>query len=517
MNWVAARPALNRFEAAAESVLANLRGLVKLAGTVCVLGVLGADGWLIYKGEIVHEYTLELLRSVPPEFWIGLGIALGEVIAVVIATVVLLRKAKRLLEVLCDKAKAYEGITKNDASIERFFGSARRSMGKAAWLGVLALSSHLLGLPEVVTHNLVVLLEVFLIVAAGLLVWQGVAAVIESLDALSKKYSDSQHLLRHYGRFSPLVPLFRRAVEYGIYVGVATLVTLHIELDAVAAWGPRLIKIIGVVILSRVGIEAANLVLDEALLNRPKLTPDQRARRLTILPLTKSILKYAIYFAAVVFVLKELGVNPTPILAGAGIAAMAVGLGAQNLINDMVSGFFILFENYFLVGDYIVAGGAQGWVEQIDLRTTRIRDEDGRLHIITNGNIDGVINYSKDYTFAMVEVGVAYEENLQEVFDVLLEIGAEMSSERPDVLETTRVRGVESFGDSSVGIVTTTKVKPGCHRVVERDLRRRIKDTFDAKGIEIPYARRVVIFQNADGESISPEEAFPAARGGSAS
>ena len=321
-------------------------------------------------------------------------------------------------------------------------------------------------------------------------------------------------LLTHCGRFSHLVPLFRRTVESGIYVGVATLVTLHIEMDRLAAWGPRLIRIIGVVLLRGLAVEGANLALDEGLLNRPRLTEGQRARRLTILPLRESTLKHGIYFGAAVCVLEEVGVNPTPVLAGAGIAAMPVGLGAQNLINDMVSGFFILFENYLLVGDDIVAGGAQGFVEQVDLRTTRPRDEEGRLHIITNGNIDGVINHSKDYTSAVVEVGVAYEEDLETVFDTLLEIGAGLAGDRSEVREKTRVRGVEGFGASEVAIVTTTKVKPGCHRVIGREVRRRIEGVFDERGIEIPYARRVVTLQTPDGKDVSPEEALASAIGG---
>lgn len=506
IGWLASRPKLERFEKAAEAVRKNLRGLVILASVLCVLAICGFNGWLTWKGTLSHEYTLEQLRSVPPEVWTRLAIKLAEILAISIAVGLALRRFTPLLEALCVRAKAYEGITANDESIDLFFASARKSLRRAAWLGVLAVAAYMLELPAVVADNLVLALEVFLIVAVGMLLWRGMDAAIESLEALSKKYADRRDLLRFYTRFVPLMPLMRRSVEYGIYVGVATLVTGHIDLDQVAVWGPRLIRIIGVVFLSRVGVELVSLLLDEALIARARLTEEQRARRLTILPLIKSILKYGVYFGAAVFVLKELGVNPTPILAGAGIAAMAVGLGAQNLINDMVSGFFILFENYFLVGDYILVGDAQGVVEQIDLRTTRIRDEEGRLHIVRNGQIDNLVNFSKGYTFAVVEVGVAYEADLDRVFRTLQQVGQTLLEDRDDVMEPTRVRGVEAFGESEVAIVTTTKVRPGHHRPVERELRRRIKLTFDAEGIEIPYARRVLIIQDADGASIEPQE-----------
>ena len=175
-----------------------------------------------------------------------------------------------------------------------------------------------------------------------------------------------------------------------------------------------------------------------------------------------------------------------------------MGLGAQALINDMVSGFFILFEEHFLVGDFIKVGEAEGVVEAIDLRTTRVRDNAGRLHIVRNGQINELVNYSKDYTNAVVEVGVAYESDLNEVFDVLVETGKTLKAENAMVLEPTAVKGLDNFGESELTLRLVTRVKPGCHLQVERDLRKRIKEAFDLSGIEIPYARRVLIMQTAE-------------------
>ena len=152
---------------------------------------------------------------------------------------------------------------------------------------------------------------------------------------------------------------------------------------------------------------------------KPKnLTEEQRKRRQTLIPLARSLLKYLVYFCAVISILKLLNIDPGPILAGAGILGIALGLGAQALINDIVCGFFILFENYYLVGDYIEAGREEeriieGIVEAIELRTTRIRHPSGQLQIISNGEIGSIVNYSKDYIYATVEISLSYQCNLE--------------------------------------------------------------------------------------------------------
>ena len=211
---------------------------------------------------------------------------------------------------------------------------------------------------------------------------------------------------------------------------------------------------------------------------------------------SRSILSYVIYFIAFVLILRALSLNPLPLLAGAGIVGVVFGLGAQPLINDVVSGLFILFEKLYLVGDFIETGTARGVVETIELRTTRIRDPDGQLHILRNGQLGDVVNFSKGYTYAVVEVGVAYDSDLDQVYEVLKKTGEELKASQPDVLEPTIVQGLDNFGESELTIRTLTRVKPGRHRQAARQYRKMIKDAFDREGIEIPFARRVIIFQN---------------------
>lgn len=137
--------------------------------------------------------------------------------------------------------------------------------------------------------------------------------------------------------------------------------------------------------MARVIKELVTFVMEEAVFRRPDLAAEQKQRRAAMVPLFASIIAYGIYFVAGVMILNVFGLDPTPILAGAGIVGLAVGLGSQNLINDMVSGFFILFEEHYLVGDFIKICDAEGRVESVDLRTTRLRDNAGRHHIIRNG------------------------------------------------------------------------------------------------------------------------------------
>jgi len=505
LNWVFKRiisgiikaPALARWQRAATKTQSNLRMLLVVLATLCIMTVIGANVYLMYLGENLPEYTVELIRSIPTQFWVDTGIALAKVIGLVIAAAMVLRYVRRLFAFLCARAKAFEGIHANNESIEQFFGTLNRTVSTASWLIVLALATAWLGLPTAVYAAITLVLRIFLVIAVGVLIWRALGALIDSADALSKKYVAESRFAGAYERLSSLVPIFRRSIEYVLMVTVATLVVMQVDaIASLAEWGPRIIRIIGIVFLARLVKELAHYLMDEMLLKQVSLTQQQRQRRKTLVPLFRSIVTYAIYFFAGIMILKELGINPTPILAGAGIAGLAVGLGAQNLINDMVSGFFILFEEHFLVGDFIKIGEAEGIVESIDLRTTRVRDNAGRHHIVRNGQINDLVNYSKEYTNAVVEVGVAYESDLNKVFDVLKTTGERLNVENDMVLEATSVKGLDNFGESELLMRTVTRVKPGCHLHVERDLRKRIKDAFDENDIEIPYARRVLIMRN---------------------
>ncbi len=196
----------------------------------------------------------------------------------------------------------------------------------------------------------------------------------------------------------------------------------------------------------------------------------------------------------IVIAVERMGLDVTTILAGAGVLGLAVGFGAQTLVKDTISGFFLIMDGVLKNGDFARVGSVTGTVEAVGLRRTTVRAFDGQLFYIPNGSIDLVGNFSRDWVRAVVEVGLAYEQEVAKGMEVLARVGAEYAEERPDlVLEPPEVQGLTNFMESEVRVRLVAKVKPPEHLAVERDLRKRIKAAFDAEGVEIPFARRVVI------------------------
>lgn len=227
-----------------------------------------------------------------------------------------------------------------------------------------------------------------------------------------------------------------------------------------------------------------------------------------------SVLKNAARVVVAVFfllmTLQEFGINIGPLVAGAGIAGVALGFGAQSLVKDVIAGFFLLMENQFAVGDIISVdeGKHQGTVERMTLRVTQIRDTEGRAHYIPNGSIIKVVVLSKEFARALVDVEVGYDVDINKVFDVLSEVGAGLEQEWPDrVLEPMDVKGVEAFGKDGCTIRTLTKTAPGKQWDVQRELRRRIILRFREEGIASPIPQRIVHTRTPLGGQATSEEA----------
>ncbi len=202
--------------------------------------------------------------------------------------------------------------------------------------------------------------------------------------------------------------------------------------------------------------------------------------------------------------LQEFGVNIGPLLAGAGVAGVALGFGAQSLVKDVISGFFLLMENQFGVGDIVsVDDQHTGTVERMTLRITQLRDAEGRTHFIPNGSIVRLVVLSKDFARALVEVEVGYGTDPDRAFEVLLAVGRRLHDERPNqAVEPLEVKGIEALGPSGFSIRTLTKTAPGAQWEVARELRRRILLAFREAGIEIPFPQQVVHHRSG----ISPSE-----------
>lgn len=245
---------------------------------------------------------------------------------------------------------------------------------------------------------------------------------------------------------------------------------------------------------------AAKLVIrfGKSMINRVTTRENQNYfdpnRALTLGSLLKSVLTYTVYFMALLSILEAYNIKYTGVLAGAGIVGLAVGFGAQNFVKDIITGFFIIFENQFGVGDYVNVAGVSGTVEEVGLRSTRIRDFGGQLHMIPNGQISQVTNFNRGSMRALVDVALHYQADLGEAVAVLEEVCAEVNQLLAEVIsEPAQVLGVQSFDGPEVIIRIIAKCKPMEQWRVERELRWRIKEALQKRGIHTPYARPVYL------------------------
>jgi small conductance mechanosensitive channel len=238
----------------------------------------------------------------------------------------------------------------------------------------------------------------------------------------------------------------------------------------------------------------------------------REARRQQLLTLAQ-ILRWGtgvlIVGTALLMLLSTFGIDITPLLTSVGVAGLAVSLGAQTLIKDLIGGLLILIENQYVVGDSIQVGDVSGQVERLTLRATYLRDVKGSLHVIPNGEVRVVGNMTKDWSRALVDVGVAYEENLDRVLHVL-EATAEAFAQDPEVgpqlLEPPKILGPLTLGDWAFTVRVMAKTSPGKHWGVARELRKRILVACEEEGITLPYPRQEVWVRNLEPDDSRPGE-----------
>lgn len=254
----------------------------------------------------------------------------------------------------------------------------------------------------------------------------------------------------------------------------------------------KLILIVLIVFATRMIISVTNRVIDKTLKDKGKTNyfiSNKRANTIGII-LKKSV-KYTVYFISVLMILEMFGVKTTSILATAGVGGLAIGFGAQSLVKDVITGFFILLEDQFAVGDYIQISSFEGIVEELGLRVTKLRDFSGELHIIPNSEIHVVTNRTRGAMRAVVNVEIAYEEDINKAIRVIEELSREIRDSNELILEGPTVLGVDAFGASGVSIRITAKTQAMEQWDVERTIRKKIKEAFDRENIEIPYSKMV--------------------------
>ncbi|WP_273123492.1 mechanosensitive ion channel family protein [Metabacillus sp. HB246100] len=257
--------------------------------------------------------------------------------------------------------------------------------------------------------------------------------------------------------------------------------------------GEGLLKIILILIVASVFIKIGKLAINKIFLFRGKSPIRISERREnTLSKLLENILTYVIYFIAIIMVLETLSLDVGALLAGAGIIGLAVGFGAQSLVKDIITGFFIIFEDQFSVGDYIRVSHFEGTVEEIGLRTTKVKSWTGELHILPNGSIAEVTNFSIHNSIAVVDVSISYESDIPKAERVIQELLEEVPEKYEDIITPPELLGVQTLGASEVVLRVTCEVEPMRHFHISRMLRKDIKLRLDQTGIEIPYPRIVM-------------------------
>jgi len=253
-----------------------------------------------------------------------------------------------------------------------------------------------------------------------------------------------------------------------------------------------------IVALTALGLIAVHLASRRVLAWTQALTGVRAARRrqlVTLINIIQWTLIVLLVGSAVLMLLGTFGIDITPLLASVGVAGLAISLGAQSLIKDLIGGLLIIIENQYAVGDFITVGSASGEVERITLRTTQVRARNGDLHIVPNGEVRVLANQTKGWSRAVVEVGVAYEEDLERALDVLRASGEAFAQDPvlgTSLLEPPQVLGPMTLGDTAVILRVEVKTEPGKQWEIGRELRKRILADCEREGVSLPYPRQEV-------------------------
>lgn len=267
------------------------------------------------------------------------------------------------------------------------------------------------------------------------------------------------------------------------------------------------LQILLILVLMIIALKVVNLVTKKLFVSKKKQDDEEFQKRAdTLRGITRSVLIVVVFLLAGMMILEKLGVAIGPILGAAGVVGLAVGFGAQKLVEDVISGFFILLEDQIRVNDVVVISGTGGLVEKVNIRMVILRDLAGNVHYIRNGTIGMVTNMTKDYSRYVFDIGVAYRENTDEVIAVVKKIDEEMRQDpafKNDILEPLEILGVDKFADSAVIIKARTKTKPIKQWSVGREFNRRMKLKFDELGIEIPFPH-TTLYMGQDKKGNSP-------------
>jgi len=317
---------------------------------------------------------------------------------------------------------------------------------------------------------------------------------------LKKRLPGLEHRLKNYRR---ALDIFSRGF---IYTLIGIVILKFWGGGVFNDWFPysmreiiiiKLISILCILFISLVIWEICNSLIEISLTKGGEDITVPSGRAHTLLTIARKTLFFSLSLIAALMILSELGINIAPLLAGAGVLGLAISFGGQKLVQDIITGFFMLLENQVAVGDVVTIGDKSGSVEVLSIRTIRLRDLSGAVHIIPYSSIAIISNLTKDFSYALFEINVAYRENVDEVIKVLRQIAADLQADleyKSLILEPLDILGLDKFAESAVIIKARLKTKPTSRWRVAREFNRRMKQKFDELNIQIPFPHTVLLF-----------------------
>jgi small conductance mechanosensitive channel len=473
--------------AASEHAAQRIRSLLIWATFVTLVAIIASTvGYHRTGRDIRHDLSAWFSNFTVAEL-VQISLRVSAILGVLFSFWLFSRLMSRFWPVLESMALAQLPVSANRPSIDHWFTLLKwyvQISFRILGLWLIGISVGLPGLSRHLCSFSLKALSVLFIARLLTLAWR----------ILSKVVADGGTRYLGVGRFRPywerahtLLPLGERCFEAAVYVTAAGYIAELLSVFGPNVWkyGSACVECIGIFFVTRVLVELVQVLFHEAFgLNDESRPANQKA--LTLVPLLCSVSEYSLYFGAGIAMLNTVpGLEKLvmPVLTGVGILGLAVGLGAQSLVTDIVSGFFILFENQYLVGDYVKIGDADGVVEAVGIRVTQVRDVYGKLFIIPNGQIKGVVSYSKGFVNAVVDWKVPAGSNLEEVFRSMAEAGRRLRQARREILSDTLIHGIVDLGSSDMTIRAVTKVRPGTHGAMQSEYRRLLKQVLDQNPI----------------------------------
>lgn len=466
--------------------------LIVLVGMLVGLLLLGGATLLTWYEEDAGKYVWQWARGVLRDP-AALGWALAELAAAVLLAALVYLALSRLARAVVDGIGRIIDRVRYAKQLELLDTRIQTALRWTLVLGVVLFAAGLTPASEVIQYPLTVLTYA----VVGLVASRGLAAssrlVVDVLFDANDEPAQRNVVRRYAGRLGRLATATRYALEYFVYVGTATIVVHQLTPGTLLAdFGMMALRVIGILYMTRVVVEVFEVAIREVFslgdLETDEATRHQRA---TLIPVATSLARYVAYILGVAIALSELGVDTTPLLAAASLVGVAVGLGAQAIVSDLVSGFFILFEGIFLVGHRIRVGEVDGVVEEIGVRITKVRDNYGILHCIPNGEIRAVASYSNKYVNAVVEFGLPLEVDLPRALAALSEHFAAVRHRYPDITGDTELV-IEELRETCIWVRAVTRVRPGKDDEMQELLRLEVVAALAAARIDPPHERRLV-------------------------